>query len=181
MRPTASSRETRAQEELDRFDRRDLRRALGQFATGVTVVTTRAEDGRRIGVTANSFASLSLDPPLVLWCLDKAATSLPAFGACTHFAVNVLSAGQHHLSRQFSTPAEDKFAGVPVSEGPAGMPLLDGAIAHFLCRTVRQVDGGDHVIVIGEVERYDTFAGEPLVFHSGFYRVATRHPELDQS
>jgi flavin reductase (DIM6/NTAB) family NADH-FMN oxidoreductase RutF len=173
--------EKRAQEQLDRFDRRDLRRALGQFATGVTVVTTRAEDGRRIGVTANSFASLSLDPPLVLWCLDKAAASLPAFDACTHFAVNVLSAEQHHLSRQFSTPSENKFAGVGASEGPAGMPLLDGAIAHFLCRTVRQVDGGDHVIVIGEVERYDTFAGEPLVFHSGFYRVATRHPELDQA
>jgi flavin reductase (DIM6/NTAB) family NADH-FMN oxidoreductase RutF len=173
--------EKRAQEESDRFDRRDFRRALGQFATGVTVVTTRAEDGRRVGVTANSFTSLSLDPPLVLWCLDKGAPSVPAFNACTHFAVNVLSAGQHHVSRQFATPADDKFAGIEVIEGPAGVPLLEGVVAHFVCRNVRQVDGGDHVIVIGEVERYETFGGEPLVFHSGFYQVATRHPELDQA
>jgi flavin reductase (DIM6/NTAB) family NADH-FMN oxidoreductase RutF len=173
--------EKRNQDESDRFDRRDLRRALGQFATGVTVVTTLGEDGRRVGVTANSFASLSLDPPLVLWCLDKEAASLPAFNACTRFAVNVLSASQHHLSRQFATPAADKFAGVDVIEGPGGVPLLDGALAHFVCRNVREVEGGDHVIVIGEVERYETFGGEPLVFHSGFYRVATRHPELDSA
>jgi flavin reductase (DIM6/NTAB) family NADH-FMN oxidoreductase RutF len=173
--------EKRAYAESGGFERRDFRRALGEFATGVTVVTTRAEDGRRVGVTANSFTSLSLDPPLVLWCLDKQAPSVPAFSACTHFAVNVLSAGQHHLSRQFATPADDKFAGVEVVDGPRGMPLIHGVLAQFLCRNVRQVDGGDHVIVIGEVEEYETFGGEPLVFHSGFYRVATRHPELDQS
>ncbi len=144
----------------------------------MTVITTRGEDGRRVGVTANSFASLSLEPPLVLWCLDRDAPSLAAFKACTHFAVNVLSAEQHHLSRQFATPAEDKFAGVEPLEGPGGVPLLDGTIAHFVCRSVRQVDAGDHVIVIGEVEHYDTFEGEPLVFHSGVYRVVTRHPEL---
>jgi len=172
--------EKRGQAEHDRFDRRELRRALGQFATGVTVVTARADDGRRIGVTANSFTSLSLDPPLVLWCLAKGAPSLPEFLESGHFAVNVLAADQHHLSRQFSTPAPDKFAGVPVSEGPGGVPLLDGVLARFTCRHVRNHDGGDHVIFIGEVERFEEFDGEPLVFHSGFYRVATRHPELDQ-
>jgi flavin reductase (DIM6/NTAB) family NADH-FMN oxidoreductase RutF len=173
--------EKRSQQARDRFDRRDFRRALGQFATGVTVVTTLADDGRRVGVTANSFTSLSLDPPLVLWCLDKEATSLPTFNACTRFAVNVLSASQHHLSRQFATPADDKFAGVAVIDGPGGVPLLEDVVARFVCKNMRQIDGGDHVIVIGEVEQYETFGGEPLVFHSGFYRVATRHPELDQA
>ena len=169
----------RAQEAAGALDPRGLRRALGQFATGVTVITTRGEDGRRVGVTANSFTSLSLDPPLVLWCLAKSAPSRAAFDACTHFAVNVLSAGQHHLSRQFATPAEDKFAGVATAEGVGGVPLLDGALAHFVCRNVRQLDAGDHVIAIGEVERYETFDGEPLVFHSGSYRVTTRHPDID--
>ncbi len=169
----------RAQQAAGALDPRGLRRALGQYATGVTVVTTRGEDGRRVGVTANSFTSLSLEPPLVLWCLAKSAPSRDAFHACTHFGVNVLRANQHHLSRQFSTPAEDKFAGVETRDGVAGIPLLEGALAHFLCRNVRQLDAGDHVIVIGEVERYDTFDGEPLVFHSGSYRVATRHPDFD--
>jgi len=165
----------------ERFDTRDLRRALGLFATGVTVVTTRAEDGRRIGVTANSFTSLSLDPPLILWCLDRAAQSLRAFETSGRFAVNVLSAGQHYLSRQFATPADDKFAGVTCEEGPGGVPLLTGVVARFLCRNVRRVEAGDHVIMIGEVERFETFEAEPLVFHSGSYRVVTRHPELEAS
>jgi flavin reductase (DIM6/NTAB) family NADH-FMN oxidoreductase RutF len=169
------------EQSAERFDPRALRRALGQFATGVTVVTTRAADGRRVGVTANSFTSLSLDPPLVLWCLDRTAPSKPAFEATSHFAINVLSAGQHFLSRQFATPAEDKFAGVACEDGYRGVPLLAGVLARFVCRNVRHVEAGDHVIVIGEVERFETFEGEPLVFHSGSYRVATRHPELDPS
>jgi flavin reductase (DIM6/NTAB) family NADH-FMN oxidoreductase RutF len=168
----------RRQQAEDRFDRRDLRRALGQFATGVTVVTTLSPDGRRVGLTANSFTSVSLDPPLLLFCLDRAAPSLPAFVDCTHFAVNVLAADQHHLSRQFATPSEDKFAGVEVEEGPGGVPLLEGALARFTCRHVEHREAGDHLIFIGEVEAYEAFENEPLVFHSGFYRVATRHPEV---
>jgi flavin reductase (DIM6/NTAB) family NADH-FMN oxidoreductase RutF/flavin-dependent dehydrogenase len=160
------------------FDTRDFRRALGQFTTGVTVVTTRGADGRMVGVTANSFSSVSLDPPLVLWCLDKRAGSRSAFAECTHFAVNVLAAEQHHLSRRFATPAADKFAGVDVVEGPGGLPLLEGAVARYACRCVREIDAGDHVILLGEVESYETFDREPLVFHSGVYRVVTRHPEL---
>jgi flavin reductase (DIM6/NTAB) family NADH-FMN oxidoreductase RutF len=162
------------------LDRRELRRALGQFVTGVTVVTTRGADGRRAGVTANSFSSVSLDPPLVLWCLDKNATCRSAFADCTHFCVNVLAAGQHHVSRQFATPAEDKFVGIEAVDGPAGLPLLEGAVARYICRSIRQIDAGDHVIILGQVERYETFDREPLVFHSGFYRVATRHPELEE-
>jgi flavin reductase (DIM6/NTAB) family NADH-FMN oxidoreductase RutF/2-polyprenyl-6-methoxyphenol hydroxylase-like FAD-dependent oxidoreductase len=158
---------------------RELRNAFGQYATGVTIVTARSEDGRQVGVTANSFSSLSLEPPLVLWALDRRAGSLAAFRAATHFGVSVLSAGQHHLSRLFATTGADKFAGTEAHDGPAGVPLLEGALAHFVCRTVRQLDAGDHVLVIGEVEHWETFEGEPLVFHSGSYRVTTRHPELD--
>jgi len=162
----------------ERFDRRDYRRALGQFATGVTVVTARASDGRRVGVTVNSFSSVSLNPPLILWSLSRQTPSFNDFTTTTHFAVNVLEARQHHLSRQFSTPLPDKFAGVEFAEGAHGLPILSGVIAEFICRKVRQYDGGDHVIVVGEVEQYKYHDGEPLVFHSGRYRVATRHPDV---
>ena len=172
-------REKRAQQESGGLDARELRRALGMFATGVTVITTRSEDGRRVGVTANSFTSLSLDPPLVLWALDRGAASLTAFSSCTNFAVNVLASHQHELSRQFATPADDKFVGVEVTDGPAGVPLLTGVVARFVCRPVRQIDAGDHMVMIGEVEHYESFGGEPLVFHSGAYRVTMRHPQLD--
>ena len=173
--------ETRAREAAcDRFDRRDFRKALGQFTTGVTVITTRAIDGRRVGMTANSFSSVSLDPPLVLWSLARQAPSVADFTGASHFAINVLAAHQHHLSRQFSTPQADKFGGVECCDGTAGVPLLDGVIARFICRNVKQYDGGDHLIFIGEVERYDRFDGEPLVFHSGYYQVTTRHPECVQ-
>ncbi len=164
----------------DRLDRRDFRRALGQFATGVTVVTARTTDGRKVGVTVNSFSSVSLDPPLVLWSLSRQAPSFADFTHATHFAVNVLAASQHHLSRQFSTPLPDKFSGVEFAEGPAGVPLLRGVNAHFVCRNVRQYDGGDHVIFLGEVEDYKYSDGEPLVFHSGRYRLATRHPDIPE-
>jgi flavin reductase (DIM6/NTAB) family NADH-FMN oxidoreductase RutF/AraC-like DNA-binding protein len=160
----------------DRFDRRDFRNALGQFATGVTVVTTRTPDGRRVGMTANSFSSLSLDPPLVLWSVAHDAPSVADFTDAQHFAINVLAADQHHLSRQFSTPQPDKFNGVGCREGIAGVPVIDGAIASFECRNLRQYDGGDHIIVVGEVARYERTGGEPLVFHSGSYRITTRHP-----
>jgi flavin reductase (DIM6/NTAB) family NADH-FMN oxidoreductase RutF len=167
-----------AQTVAERFDRRDFRRALGQFATGVTVVTAKASDGRKLGVTVNSFSSVSLNPPLVLWSLSRQAANFQDFASVTHFAVNVLEAKQHHLSRQFSMPVPDKFAGVDFEEGLAGVPMLSGAIAQFTCRKVRQYDGGDHIILIGEVEHYKYNDGEPLVFHSGRYRVATRHPDI---
>ncbi|MFI5706351.1 flavin reductase family protein [Kribbella sp. NPDC051620] len=160
------------------FGSRELRSALGRYTTGVTVITAQTPDGRRIGVTANSFTSVSLEPPLVAWCPAKRAPSLPDLERATHFAVNVLAAGQHDLSKQFATPAADKFAGVPTTEGLGGAPLIGGALARFECRTVRWVDAGDHVICIGEVERFDTADGEPLVFHAGMYHVAAPHPEF---
>lgn len=162
----------------NRFDARDLRRALGQYATGVTVVTT-LHDGERYGMTANSFTSVSLNPPLVLWAAAKSSPSLVAFEASDRFAVNVLAADQHHLSRQFATSGNDKFDGVPLQDGPpSSLPLLEGAVAHFVCRRTQRVEAGDHVVFLGEVEEYGAPGGEPLVFHSGFYRVATKHPDL---
>lgn len=161
-----------------RFESRDLRAALGQFATGVTVVTTRSRQGRRVGMTANSFASVSLDPPLILWCYSGQAPSAPVFRYASRFAVNVLAANQHHLSRQFATPADDKFAGVACTRGPGGMPLIDGAIARFVCRAVSTHDGGDHLIQVGEVEDYQRLGGDPLIFHSGRYRATTKHPQF---
>jgi flavin reductase (DIM6/NTAB) family NADH-FMN oxidoreductase RutF len=167
-----------AQAVAKRFDRRDFRHALGQFATGVTIVTARAKDGRAIGLTVNSFTSVSLDPPLVLWCLSRQATDFAALNAARRFAVNVLSAKQHHLSRQFSTTLADKFTSVEYEEAPDSSPLLKGATAHFICRVAGRFDGGDHVVIIGEVEEYRWNEGEPLVFHSGRYHVTTRHPDL---
>jgi len=168
------------------FDLRDLRSALGQYATGVTVVTTEDAAGRRWGMTANSFTSVSLNPPLVLWAGAKSSPSLPAFQAATRFAVNVLAFDQHHLSRQFSTSGTDKFDGVTlvprnqVANPDSDMlpPILAGTVAHFVCRMTQQVDAGDHVVLFGEIEEYDAPGGEPLVFHSGSYRLATKHPDL---
>lgn len=150
-----------------RFQVADLRRALGQYATGVAVITARGPDGRRVGMTANSFTSVSMDPPLVLWCPGKNAPSLPAFTEATHFAVNVLAADQEHLCRQFSTPAADKFAALELIDGKGGTPVLPEALARFECRTVQCLDAGDHLIVIGEIECFETRGGRPLVFHDG--------------
>jgi flavin reductase (DIM6/NTAB) family NADH-FMN oxidoreductase RutF len=165
-------------EESARFDVRDLRRAFGQYTTGVTVVTTADDAGRPWGMTANSFTSVSLNPPLVLWAAAKSSPSLEAFLAADRFAVNVLASDQHHLSRQFATTGAEKFEGVGLVASPAGPPVLEGTVAHFVCRRTETVDAGDHVVLFGEVESYEAPGGEPLVFHSGAYRLATRHPDV---
>src|ERR1700694_1175818 len=115
------------------FDARDLRNALGTFATGVAIITTRDEGGRLFGLTGNSFSSVSLDPPLVLWSLSQRAPSLPAFRAATHLGVNVLGTEQHELALRSSRPHPNKFESVPHSLGEYGVPLIDGAAAHFEC------------------------------------------------
>ncbi len=150
-------------------DARDFRLALGSFATGVTVVTARAGDGRLAGLTANSFASVSLDPPLVLWSLSRRAPSLGVLLAATHFAIHVLAEDQHPLSVRFASPAADKYAGLDVSEGLGGAPLLGGVAALFECRRRATHDGGDHVIFLAEVERYTHAERAPLLFHRGRY------------
>jgi len=150
---------------------------LGQYATGVTVMTTVDADGTWFGMTANSFTSVSLNPPLVLWAAAKSSPSRAAFEQSPRFAVNVLASDQHHLSRQFSASGTDKFDGVRVLPD-VGLPLLEGTVARFVCRRTERVEAGDHVVFFGEIESYDAPGGEPLVFHSGFYRVATKHPDL---
>ena len=152
-------------------DAQALRTALGRFATGVTVVTTRGDDGRAEGLTANSFASVSLDPPLVLWSLRTSAPSLPGFLGAGWFAVHVLGADQHHLSHRFAAPAADKFAGLACGTGLGACPLLDGCIARFECRTETTVEAGDHVIFIGRVQRLTHRDGRPLLFHGGAYHA----------
>jgi flavin reductase (DIM6/NTAB) family NADH-FMN oxidoreductase RutF len=146
-----------------------LRVALGQYATGVAVVTTVDGDGRPLGLTINSFASVSLDPPLVLWSLGRSSACLPAFKACSHFAINVLAADQVELSNRFAAAALDKFAHLEWTPGLGGAPLLAGCCARFECASEARHAGGDHLILIGRVERFGHEKREPLVFHGGRY------------
>lgn len=151
---------------------RALRDALGHYATGVALVTTRAADGRAVGLTINSFASLSLAPPLVLWSLVRCSPSLAAFSACRHFAIQVLGAGQRALAARFADPRQaDKFAGVAWHDGPQGLPLVDGALADFICAAHQQHDGGDHVLFIGRVEQHAQRPGAALLFHRGRFET----------
>jgi flavin reductase (DIM6/NTAB) family NADH-FMN oxidoreductase RutF len=155
--------------EPDPVDHRSFRAALGRFATGVTVITTRMPDGQLAGLTANSFAAVSLDPPLVLWSLKRYAPSLPSFLGSGHFAVNVLEAGQCGLARHFATPRKDKLAATAHSPGLGGCPLLHETLAAFECSTHTTIDGGDHVIFLGRVHRASHRDGEPLIFNCGRY------------
>lgn len=154
------------------FDAAEFRKALGAFATGVTIITTRAEDGTPVGLTANSFNSVSLNPPLVLWSLAKTAMSLEVFRQAPNWAVHVLAADQDELSGRFARRGENKFAGLDVDTGLGGVPLLKGCTARFQCRTAFQYEGGDHVIFVGEVLSFDRSDAAPLVFHSGRYAHA---------
>ncbi|HUQ08892.1 MAG TPA: flavin reductase [Steroidobacteraceae bacterium] len=151
---------------------RSFRNALGAFATGVTVVTTRSVEGADIGLTANSFNSVSLDPPMVLWSLAKASRALPIFVDAGYFSVHVLAADQEEISARFSRPGTDKFAGLEIERGLGDMPLLRQYSARFQCRTEFQYEGGDHVIFVGRVETFDHSDSRPLVFHAGKYAMA---------
>ncbi|MGR4070080.1 flavin reductase [Billgrantia sp. C5P2] len=160
------------------FDTRDFRSALGKFATGVTVVTAR-EGEENHGVTASSFNSVSMEPPLILWSIDKGAYSLNAYRNAEHFVVNVLSNEQVDISNRFARRGEDKFAGIAIEEGLGGVAKVKGAAAHFECRTWNVYEGGDHLIIVGEVVRYAyRNEGSALVFHNGRYAVPEPHPLL---
>ena len=148
-----------------------LRTALGRFATGVTMVSCVGADGARVGLTANSFNSLSLDPPLVLWSLRAASPNLRAFIEASHFAVNVLAESQVDLSRRFASPTADKFAEGQWTCGHGGAPLLSGCAAVFECVRVSHQPAGDHVLFIGRVLRLSEAPLAPLVFQSGHYRM----------
>lgn len=159
------------------FDPKDFRRALGKFPTGVTVITTRGADGEPIGMTASSFNTLSMDPALILWSIDKSAYSLDAFSKGKGFAINVLRHHQLELSNGFARRGEDKFAGVEISDCSNGAPLLPDTAAWFACTTWEVYEGGDHFIIVGEVTDY-SYADNvsSLVFHNGRYAVPATHP-----
>lgn len=152
-----------------RTDAREFRDALGSFATGVTIATTLGPDDEPIGVTASSFNSVSIDPPLVLWSLAKASLSRSAFCESGHFNVHVLSADQEDLATRFSQTGANKFAALEWEKGQLGSPVLDHYAAKFECRTQHQYDGGDHIIMVGEVIDFEAHDEAPLLFHGGRY------------
>ncbi len=160
------------------FDLRRLRDCFGRFATGVTIVTTLDSSGDPTGLTANSFSSVSLDPPLILWSLDKRSSHLETFRNAEYFAINILSADQVDLSNLFASPNEDRFAGTHFSAGLDGIPLLEGCSAWIECRKATVHEGGDHLVFIGEVQRFDYSDRPALLFLSGRYGVLARHPKV---
>lgn len=151
------------------FDSFEYRRALGRFATGITIVSARDGAGRPIGLTVNSFNSVSLDPPLIVWSLAAHSPTRPTFERCGHFAVNVLSHDQEWLSRRFAAKIDDRYAGVKFTDGAGGAPLLEGCCAWFECHKHAQYAGGDHVVFIGRVERYARREVAPLIYYGGRY------------
>ena len=161
---------------LAAIDPRAFRNALGQFATGVTIVTACGTRGERVGATVSSFNSVSLDPPMVLWSLDKRALSRSTFETSTHFAVHVLTLDQQELAQRFARRGAEKFAGLQCDCGLGDAPLLTDCAACFECETRHRYDGGDHVIFVGEVKRFKHVTGAPLVFHGGNFAEARLLP-----
>jgi flavin reductase (DIM6/NTAB) family NADH-FMN oxidoreductase RutF len=151
------------------IDPRDFRNALGTYATGVTIITAVGADGKPYGITCNSFASVSLNPPLVLWSLVLYSSSLSAFQNASHFAVNVLGESQQALANRFAKSSDDKFSSVEWTRGLGDAPLIAGSVANFQCRAVNRYYGGDHVIFLGAVEGYAYNKSEPLLFARGGY------------
>jgi len=163
------------------FDHKDFRRALGQFPTGVTVVSTLDESEKPICVTASSFNAVSINPPLILWSVDKRGSSLPIWEKAKHFAINVLGKDQVDVSNRFAGHGEDKYKDISFSQGIGGSPLLDGCAAQFECKTWNVYEGGDHIIMIGEVLNYCHNDGTyPLIFSRGSYAVTSEHPSSMQ-
>lgn len=162
------------------FSQRDFRNCLAQFATGVCIVTSRDSTGRAVGLTANSFNSVSLSPPLVLWSLSRQAASMEVFSAHSHYVIHILSANQINLAKRFSDKTvKDRFAGLVITEGRGGVPILPGCAAWFECANRSRYEEGDHVIFVGQVEACQyakEVSGLPLLYHGGRY-----HPDSDCS
>ena len=160
------------------FDSRQFRTAMGQFCTGVTVITTLDDDGRPVGFACQSFAALSLDPPLVLFCPKKTSRSWPVIERSGKFCVNVLSNRQQDVSAAFGAPGDDKFAGVTWDPSPAGLPVIRHALTWVECDVERVTDGGDHHIVIGRaLPLGEVLQDKPLLFYRGGY-LSTEHPRV---
>jgi flavin reductase (DIM6/NTAB) family NADH-FMN oxidoreductase RutF len=152
------------------IDDRLFRKALGCFATGITVVTSKAADGSPVGLTVNAFSSLSLDPPLVLVCLDKRSSCLKSIESTGVFAVHVLREDQRELSMTFASKQPDKFAGISLETGDSGAPIIPDCLAMFDCKTEQVLEGGDHLIFIGRVLNLEhSEAGQPLLYYRGSY------------
>lgn len=160
------------------FDSKSFRRALGNFATGVTIMTAQNAAGVKVGVTANSFNSVSLDPPLILWSIDKRSSSYEVFAEATHFAVNILAADQIDLSNQFARSKDDKYANVNYTLGAGNAPVLNECSAVFECERFNIVEGGDHWIIIGRVVNFQDNGRSPLLYHQGAYSSVLPHPSL---
>lgn len=152
-----------------KVDKQAFRSALGKFPTGVTIITCKNDEGELIGMTASSFNSVSLDPPLVLWSVDKSARSAKAFTDSYDFAVHVLADDQQEISNLFARQGVDKFAEVEITECDKGVPLLENYCARFRCTMEHQYEGGDHIIIVGRVIDFESTDKQPLIFHSGRY------------
>lgn len=154
-----------------KIDKLAFRQALGNFATGITVMTATSPDGSKVGVTANSFNSVSLDPPLILWSIEKTSSSFAVFEAASHFAVNILAADQMNLSNHFAKRSEDKFADINYTEGAGNAALLEDCAAIFQCERYKIIEGGDHWIILGKVISFDDAGKAPLLYHQGSYSL----------
>jgi flavin reductase (DIM6/NTAB) family NADH-FMN oxidoreductase RutF len=151
------------------FTQLELRNALGSFATGVTIITTQGKNGQKVGMTANSFNSVSLTPPLILWSIGKSTNCFEDFMAAEAFAVHVLAEDQQDLSNRFATTGIDRFAELECTKGFLGSPILPHYSACFQCKMSHQYEGGDHIIMLGEVIEFNDNQHQPLLFHRGNY------------
>jgi len=167
------------QADLPSVDPDELRRCLGSFVTGVTVMTALDEDGNLVGMTANSFTSLSLDPPLIVWSLRLNSSSMPIYKKAHRFVVNILAQDQIDISNRFSKSAPDRFNGIPFKTGIAGVPLIDGCASYLECKLEASYPGGDHLLFVGRVERIQLSERKPLAFGGGRYMVV--HPYDNKS
>jgi flavin reductase (DIM6/NTAB) family NADH-FMN oxidoreductase RutF/DNA-binding MarR family transcriptional regulator len=158
-------------------DSRGFRQCLGQFSTGVTIVTAEHDD-QRVGVTANSFSSLSLDPPLILWSINRTSRAFPVFAEAKHFAISILADDQVDVSQRFASKETDKFATIAWHAGENGAPMIDGSAARLECSTEILHDGGDHVLIIGRVTRFAQDNRKVLIFSQGRYSLGVDHPVL---
>lgn len=146
-----------------------FRSALSRFASGVTVLTTRTDDGHDLGMTATAFSSVSLDPPLILVCVDRDASMASPLQHASHLAVHVLSSAQEDLSRRFAGKDQERFAGLDVTRGIGDVPMLEGTLMRLQCRIAERHPGGDHVIIVAEVLEADVADGDPLLYFRGRY------------
>ena len=159
-------------------DKRKFRNALGHFATGVAVITTRFDEKEPIGITVNSFSSVSLEPPLILWSLDDKSDTLPIFNAVNRFTVNILREGHQGISNRLARQGDHSLEGLPLRAGVNGCPALEDALAHFECDVYARHEAGDHIIIVGKVTHFEySEDGRPLLYHRGGYQgLATGTP-----